>query len=200
MLFAISERGGRVTCGSTQLEASGALEGAGFLMRHIQCQGIDAKEFSRFGVVIDAGGATPELINEGTTKRFADLAAFDAGDSPASPTIGIYLADARSFPLRIARLERHRQAGQAFIPLGMHCFVVVVAPGREIPEWEQIRAFVTGPGQGISLHRGTWHHGLVSLNDADRFAVIEGGNYRADTQEIIAPEELWLDGPAKAGP
>jgi ureidoglycolate lyase len=168
-------------------------------MLRIQSRSIEAKEFSRFGVVIDARGATPELINEGTTQRFPDLAAFDPGDSPASPAIGIYLAATRSFPLRIARLERHRQASQAFIPLGMHSFVMVVAPGGKSPDWEQIRAFVTAPGQGISLHRGTWHHGLVALNDADRFAVIEGGNYRADTQEIIAPEELWLDGPARAG-
>lgn len=54
-------------------------------MRRIQCQSIEAKEFTRFGVVIDASGATPELINEGTTKRFPDPAAFDPGDSPTSP-------------------------------------------------------------------------------------------------------------------
>ena len=113
--------------------------------------------------------------------------------------IGIYLANARTFPLRIAKLERHRQAGQAFIPLGMHRFVVVVAPGRDRPEWEQIRAFVTAPGQGINLHRGTWHHGLVALGDADRFAVIEGGNYRNDTELTSAPQELWLDDPVEGG-
>jgi ureidoglycolate lyase len=168
-------------------------------MRHIQCQDLEAKEFARFGEVIDVRGRAPELINEGTTQRFPDLAAFDAGDGITRAALGIYLAKARGFPLRIAALERHRQAGQAFIPLGMHCFVVVVAPGRDSPDWEQIRAFVTVPGQGISLHRGTWHHGLVALGDADRFAVIEGGNYRDDTELISAPQELWLDGPVEAG-
>ena len=163
--------------------------GAEFLIRRIACKSVTAESFSRFGLVMDAKGATPEFINEGTTKRFPDLASFDPGVQVASPVIGIYLANARTFPLRIAKLERHRQASQVFIPLGMHRFVVVVAPGLETPDWEQVTAFLTSPGQGICLHRETWHHGLIALNDADRFAVIEGGNYRVDT------EELWLDGP-----
>ena len=164
-------------------------------MRHIQCQDMDAAQFARFGEVVDAAGRRPELINQGTTQRFPDLAAFDAGDGGVRPAIGIYLANARVFPLRIAALERHCQAGQAFIPLGPHCFVMVVAPGGDAPEWERVRAFVTRPGQAISLHRGAWHHGLVALGDGHRFAVIEGGNYRDDTQLSSAPSELWLDRP-----
>jgi ureidoglycolate lyase len=167
-------------------------------MRRIACQSVTAENFTRFGLVIDAKGATPEFINEGTTKRFPDLASFDPGVQAASPVIGIYLANARTFPLRITKLERHRQASQVFIPLGMHRFVVVVAPGRETPDWKQVTAFLTSPGQGISLHRGTWHHGLVALNDADRFAVIEGGDYRVDTEEHIAQVGLWLDGPVSS--
>ncbi|HMA06420.1 MAG TPA: ureidoglycolate lyase [Ramlibacter sp.] len=164
-------------------------------MRYIQCEDLDAKAFDCFGQVIDASAAAPEPINDGTTQRFADLATFDAGDGRVRPVIGIYLANARRFPLRIAALERHRQAGQAFIPLGLHCFVMVVAPGGENPEWERVRAFVTRTGQGVSLHPGAWHHGLVALGDGHRFAVIEGGNYRDDTQLSSAPQELWLDGP-----
>jgi len=100
-------------------------------MRRIACHSVTAENFSRFGLVVDAEGATPEFINEGTTKRFPDLASFDTGVQAASPVIGIYLANARTFPLRIAKLERHRQASQVFIPLGMHRFVVVVAgPGN----------------------------------------------------------------------
>jgi ureidoglycolate lyase len=45
------------------------------------------------------------------------------------------------------------------------------------------------------LHRGTWHHGLVALGDGDRFAVIEGANYRADSQEIAAPRPIELAAP-----
>ena len=166
-------------------------------MRHIQCQDMDAAGFARFGEVIDAAGSAPELINDGTTRRFPDLAEFEIGDGRVRPVIGMYLANARGFPLRIAALERHRQASQAFIPLGLHRLVMVVAPGDESPEWAGLRAFVTRPGQGVSLSRGTWHHGLVALGDGDRFAVIEGGNYRGDTVLSSAPTELWLCAPVE---
>lgn len=164
-------------------------------MRRIACQRLTRDNFFRFGQVIDAKGATPEFINEGTTERFPDLASFELGAGTANAVIGIYIANARTFPLRITKLERHRQASQVFMPLGMHRFVVIVAPGLEAPDWEQASAFLTSPGQGVSLHRGTWHHGLVALNDADRFAVIEGANYRVDTEEHTVPQGLWLDDP-----
>jgi ureidoglycolate hydrolase len=49
--------------------------------------------------------------------------------------------------LRIARLERHREAAQVFLPLGDHRFIVVVAEGVDAPDWQRIEAFVTGPGR-----------------------------------------------------
>ena len=73
-----------------------------------------------------------------------------------------------------------------------HRFVVVVAPGKETPDWAALRAFVTKPGSGVALQRGCWHHGLIALGDGDRFAVIEGGDYRADTEEVAAPRPIEL--------
>ena len=106
--------------------------------------------------------------------------------------LGIYVAAARELPLRIRRLERHREASQVFLPLGTHRFVVIVAPGLDAPDWDGVRAFITAPGQGVALKRACWHHGLVALGDGDRFAVIEGANYRADTSEVEAPFEITL--------
>ena len=157
---------------------------------------ITAQAFRPFGTLIDAQSAKPEPINDGTTLRHSDLAALDLRGGPRDPALGIYVASARRFPLRIARLERHRQAAQVFLPLGTHRFVVVVAPGNETPQWDSVRAFVTRPGQGVVIHRGCWHHGLVALGDGDRFAVIEGGGYRADTQEVPAPRPIELSAPA----
>jgi ureidoglycolate lyase len=47
----------------------------------------------------------------------------------------------------------------------------------------------------VSLNRGCWHHGLVALGSGDRFAVIEGGNYRDDTEEAAAPRPIELAEP-----
>ncbi|HET6264312.1 MAG TPA: ureidoglycolate lyase [Usitatibacter sp.] len=164
-------------------------------MRRLAPRPLAADAFAPFGIVIDTVGREPEAINAGTTQRFPDLAALDLRGAQRDPVLGIYVAQARAFPLRIAKLERHRQAAQVFLPLGTQRFVVVVAPGGEAPRWQEIEAFVTAPGQGISLHRGCWHHGLVALGDGDRFAVIEGGNYRGDTQEAAAGEVIELAAP-----
>ncbi len=164
-------------------------------MRRIQPQPLESRAFVTFGSVIDTAGRTAEAINDCTTQRFSDLAALDLRAPGRDPVVGIYVAQARGFPLRIAKLERHRQAAQVFLPLGLHRFIVVVAEGAEVPQWDAVRAFITAPGQGVSLHRGCWHHGLVALADGDRFAVIEGGDYRNDTQEVAASAELELAAP-----
>lgn len=160
-------------------------------MRRIEARSIDAARFAPFGTVIDIAGKAGERINDGTTMRYPDLASLDVC-ATGNPVLGIYVAQARRLPLAIAKLECHRQAAQVFLPLGAHRFIVVVAPGLDSPDWDAIEAFVTGPGQGVSLNRGCWHHGLVALGDGDRFAVIEGASYRADTREVAAPLPLEL--------
>jgi ureidoglycolate lyase len=168
------------------------MAGVEFLMRRVECQTISAETFAPFGSLIDARSVVPELINDGSTKRYSDLATLDLKGGIADPKLSIYVASARTFPMKIAKLECHRQASQLFMPLGMQRFLVVVAPGTDQPDWHRVSAFLTEPGQGVCLHRRTWHHGLIAINDADRFAVIEGGDYRQDTEEIDAEKDLWL--------
>jgi ureidoglycolate lyase len=152
---------------------------------------LEAGLFAGFGTVIDVAGRVPEPVNEGTTQRFSDLAHLDVG-ARGDPVLSIYVASARTLPMRIAKLERHREASQLFLPLGPHRFIVVVAPGIDVPDWDQARAFITSPGQGVALKRACWHHGLVALRDGDNFAVLEGANYREDTDERNSPREITL--------
>ena len=161
-------------------------------MRRIEARSISRAAFASYGLLIDPDAGTPETINAGTTRRHPDLASLDLRAPDRDPVLGIYVAQARRFPLRLERLERHRQAAQVFLPLGMQAFIVVVAPGGDSPDWRGLQAFITAPGQGVSLNRGCWHHGLIALGDGDRFAVLEGGNYRGDTVEATAPEAIEL--------
>lgn len=39
------------------------------------------------------------------------------------------------------------------------------------PDPSRAIAFVAGPGQGVTYHMGTWHHGLTALDRPARFAV-----------------------------
>ena len=72
----------------------------------------------------------------------------------------------------------------------------MIASGAAAPDWDDVHAFVTAPGQGVILKRGCWHHGLIALADGDRFAVIEGASYRDDTFEVAAPRALDLAAPS----
>ena len=165
------------------------MAGTGLLTRRLAAAPMDAAAFAPFGDVIDASGPS-EAINDGTTRRFPDLARLSLQGHDA--VVGLYVAQARRLPLRLARLEQHRLAPQLFLPLGAHRFIVVVAPGADAPEWPNLRAFITDPGQGVMLRPRCWHHGLVALGDRDRFAVIEGADYRRDTVEVDAPEAIEL--------
>ena len=51
---------------------------------------------------------------------------------------------------------------------------MIVAPPRPHggPDGARARAFVAGPGQGVTYHAGTWHHALTVLDSAARFAVL----------------------------
>lgn len=162
-------------------------------MKRVTCRALDRADFAAFGHVIDPAGVRPEMINQGTTRRYPELARLDLGGSSGEPVIGLYEASGRHFPLRLSKLERHVRAGQVFLPLGMHRFIIVVAPGLDEPDWALVCAFLSGPGQGVSLRRGCWHHGLIALSDGDRFAVIDGPSYRQDTQEVDAPFDLELE-------
>jgi ureidoglycolate lyase len=165
-------------------------------MRRLPCLPIDTLAFARFGALVDIAGKTPEYINAGTTRRYADLASLDVcDDNRHQPRLHLYLASARPFPLKLERLERHSRGSQVFIPLNRQSFVIVVAPGADAPEWAALQSFVTEPGQTIALKRGCWHHGLIALNEGDRFAVIETGAYRSDTEEREAPEPIFLEAP-----
>jgi ureidoglycolate lyase len=167
------------------------MAGPGFLRRELAVAALASDAFSPFGEVIDAAAVAAEAINDGTTDRHPDLARLDlCGEGP--PVLGMYVARARSFPLAITRLEQHQRAAQAFVPLGPHRFVVVVAPGDDSPDWAGLAAFVSAPWQGLVLRRGCWHHGLVALGDGDRFAVLEGAGYRRDCREVAAPHPIVL--------
>jgi ureidoglycolate lyase len=52
-----------------------------------------------------------------------------------------------------------------------HAFLVIVAPDQGGPGTP--RAFLSAPGQGINLLRGTWHGLLTPLHAPGLFAVVD---------------------------
>jgi ureidoglycolate lyase len=128
---------------------------------------LTSEAFAPFGDVLDATGEF-RLINEGLCRRYHDQAKLDFGPDGRAG-ISIFKAEPRILPYALSLIERHPDGSQAFLPMSEHPFLVIVA---ETPA-SKPRAFLTIVGQGINLHRGTWHGVLTPLHAPGLFAVID---------------------------
>ena len=127
--------------------------------------------FAPFGDVIDTRGTPDKIINQGLCGRYHDRAKMDFGDDGRAG-ISLFQAELRSLPYELTLLERHPDGSQAFIPMDVHPFLVIVAPDDGGKPGNPL-AFLTAPGQGINFHKGTWHGVLTPLAGNGLFAVID---------------------------
>lgn len=136
----------------------------------IRIQPISAAAFEPFGDLIEVEGAPDVIINQGLCGRYHDRAVFDFGEGRA----GLSLFDAvpRDLPYELELVERHPLGSQAFIPMTLQPFLVIVAPDQGGVPGRPL-AFETRPGQAINLHRGSWHGVLTPLHAPGLFAVID---------------------------
>ncbi|MGB0439392.1 MAG: ureidoglycolate lyase [Paracoccaceae bacterium] len=136
----------------------------------IRLQPLTQDAFALFGDVLEATGTPDKIINQGMCGRFHDRATLDVTDGRAG--ISLFKSQPRSLPFALDMVERHPDGSQAFVPMSMDPFVVVVAPDEAgtpgLP-----RAFLTTPGQGINFHRGVWHGVLTPLHAPGLFAVVD---------------------------
>lgn len=146
--------------------------------RDIRCQRLTAAAFAAFGDVLEACGPPDRLINAGLCGRYHDLAQLDFGPG-GRPGISLFSARPRRLPYLLDVLERHPDGSQAFLPMSEHPFLVVVA---QTPTARPL-AFLTRPGQGINLHRGTWHGVLTPLHAPGLFAVVDRIGEGANLEE-----------------
>lgn len=157
---------------------------------------LSAAAFEPFGQVIEAGpGVTHYVINDGFAERFHDLARVDTSSGGGNALVSIFRARPRALPLRLGEMERHALGSQFFMPLAPLRFFVVVAAAGPAPQAAQLRCFRAGPGQGINLARGTWHHPLLALDAGDFLVIDRGGPGAADDCEVHAfgRAEVWVD-------
>ncbi|WP_126978308.1 ureidoglycolate lyase [Frigidibacter oleivorans] len=139
-------------------------------MHVIAAEPLTERAFGPFGDVLQAEGTPDRMINAGLCGRYHDRARLDFGDGRAG--LSIFDAVPRQLPYGFDLVERHPEGSQAFLPMSLQPFLVIVAPDAGgVPG--RPRAFVTGPGQGINLHRGTWHGVLTPLHAPGLFAVVD---------------------------
>ena len=124
----------------------------------VHTEAIDDEAFAPFGQVI----AAPASVGR---RSFAEGLSHD--DRP--PVVSTSHVAPRELPIEVVELERHPHSSQTFLPLDVGRWVVVVATS---PDPSSVRAFTVGPGVGVTIGRGVWHHRLTVLDRPGRFAVL----------------------------
>ncbi|TMV11736.1 ureidoglycolate lyase [Arenibacterium halophilum] len=152
----------------------------------VRIQPLTRDAFAPFGDVIDTDGDPDKIINQGMCGRFHDRARLDFSDGRAG--ISLFRATPRDLPLMLDLVERHPEGSQAFVPMSMDPFLVIVAPDAGSQPGTPL-AFETAPGQAVNYHRGTWHGVLTPLHAPGLFAVID----RIGAGDNL--QEHWFDTP-----
>ena len=136
------------------------------MTQDIRISPLTAEAFAPFGDVLNCNGDPDKIINAGLCGRFHDRAKVDVGDGRTG--VSLFRSELRQLPYQLDMVERHPDGSQAFIPMSMDPFLVIVADTELSPH-----AFLTAPGEGINFHRGTWHGVLTPLSGPGLFAVID---------------------------
>ncbi|MBI3528470.1 MAG: ureidoglycolate lyase [Betaproteobacteria bacterium] len=129
--------------------------------------------FARFGDVIETDGSRSFAINDGTAMRFNDLAQIDVSMQGGRTALSVFRGQPVRFPLQLSEVERHPLGSQAFVPVGVIPFLIVVAADGTDGRPGEPFAFLSNGRQGVNYARGVWHHPLLSLGGVSDFLVVE---------------------------
>ena len=158
----------------------------------VRTEPLTREAFSPFGDVLETHGISPELINQGHTQKFADLANITLA-SEGRAQISIYRSRAIELPFRILMMERHPFGSQAFFPLHDRPFPIVVVLPDSIPGPDTVRVFLSNGQQGVNIHPGVWHHYQLTLDKTSDYLVIDRGGPGDNCDEYQLDQEVILD-------
>jgi ureidoglycolate lyase len=161
---------------------------------------LTAEAFRPFGDVIEIEGRRSRWINDNTCRRFDDLAAVDVAEAGGRPLISVFEATPRELPLQIRMLERHPLSSQAFHPLELRPFLIVVAEDGPAPVASRLRAYLSSGRQGVNYRRNTWHHPLIALDRISRFLVVDRGGPGENCEEVAIDTTVLVTAATLPGP
>ncbi|HBW2224507.1 TPA: hypothetical protein MEL26_004978 [Klebsiella quasipneumoniae subsp. quasipneumoniae] len=138
---------------------------------------IDALAFQPFGILLSGVGVTTthrhNASNSATyieTIRVSEL-----------PDVGY---------CDINTMEKHGFSAQAFFPLDLAQYLIVVCASNEegLPDITQARAFSVKGNEALQYHPGTWHCNIVTLYRPGLFVnLVEKNNSSDDCTHIVVP-------------
>ncbi|MCJ2376833.1 ureidoglycolate lyase [Vibrio sp. ZSDZ34] len=161
-------------------------------MKHLKIEPLTKDSFAPFGDVIEVEDSDYFMINNGSTRRYHQLAQTDVAQQGGQAIISIFQATPLVYPLMITMLERHPLGSQAFVPLLGNPYLVVVAPIGDSPDSAQIRVFYATGKQGVNYHKGVWHHPVLALTDQDRFLVVDRAGEGQNCDEYFFNDQQMM--------
>ena len=159
----------------------------------LELQPLTAGAFEPFGEVIQRKGVAAEVINQGRTRKYANLTRVDTSQDGGETAMHLYRSTAISLPFLIERMERHPLGSQAFMPLQRRPFPVIVAPPGDHPRAEEIRGFISDGKQGINYRKGVWHHYQISLGGSADYLVLDRAGPGGNFEEWVLERPLLID-------
>lgn len=98
-------------------------------------------------------------------------------------------------PLVTRTMERHEFSSQAFLPVDVARYLVLVAPHGEDgrPDPDQLTLFLARGDQGISYNANVWHHPMTVLDRPAIFATVmflDGGE--KDEEFVDLPHDVTM--------
>jgi ureidoglycolate lyase len=157
----------------------------------LACQPLTAHAFSPYGEVLDLFAPAHQSINQGTSGRLDLPAGLDLAGDDGQAVIAVFHALAQNPEGPCHMLERHQHGSQTFVPLtGARCRVLV-ALGQDQPDLRTLQCFEATGQQGFTLHKGTWHHPLMAL-DNGAFLVLERKGLTEDCEIHSLPLSVRL--------
>lgn len=98
-------------------------------------------------------------------------------------------------PLTTRTMERHEFSSQAFLPVDVARYLVLVAPhGSDgLPDPENLVLFLAKGDQGVSYNANVWHHPMTVLDRPAIFATVmflDGGE--KDEEFVDLPHDVTL--------
>jgi len=144
---------------------------------------LTAEAFRPYGNVIETDSTKSISINSGNCLRYSNLAEINID---GSDTTGISLFDAKTYtsPFQLKHVERHPLGSQAFLPMTLDKYLVIVADDvNNIAQ--QPKVFLTNGRQGVNYRRNIWHGVLTPIVTNALFAVVDYVGLQGNMEEYV---------------
>ena len=159
---------------------------------NLACQPLTPHAFSPYGEVLNLFALAQQTINRGTSGRLDLPGGLDLAGDQGQAVLAVFHALAQNPEGPCHMLERHQLGSQTFVPLtGARCRLLV-ALGHDQPDLRTLRCFEVTGQQGFTLHKGTWHHPLMAL-DNGAFLVLERQGSTEDCEIHSLPVSVRLN-------